>query len=686
MIKIPGQSRQHSTPNNSDLFGTINYTKNINLDEEGYVKLSSRTISILSERDDGDVGLPVAFGRSGSIDGTLTFYVQTADKAFTTDITETAITNTQDASSPQYTIDSHGRWFHNLWVTTEDNDFFVGSGGSYTDKGNLTTLKSHPVEVFKNRNSICFGDGNTVVQYTESGGTFTASTTLTLPAGFEVIKLAYSNNKMGVLTILDPDTNSGTNEQALFFLWDGATTSAEQGLPIGSDKGVDIVSYKGSFAVLTRTGQLLFYTGGGFTPLANFPFYFKNLDWGTSYGKDSFGDILQVEGDLIYIHFNGGFTSSGNRYERHSQESPAGIWCYDPKIGLYHRYSPSVSQASMLTVTSGNINTTTNVLTKSAGTIPPTGSPVKYLSSKTIGQNIGGLATPTVYYIIKSSATEFKLATSKVNADAGSAVDITSTGAANNYFMALEELDYGQLHENRAGAVDFVGGKKQQFDHLIVGADLTDYDSSTGATSDTVCVTCPGFENRGYFVTVKMPSEGVTDKGQKVVVKYRPLRSGDAVYVKVKDRTLSGLPVSTHQGRSSSTNLCTWLAADTFSTTADLSDALTAYTAGHQLECEVIAGAGSGVLAKVSTVTYDAGTYSVALAEDVVGAATSRYCDVIIDNWKELGSITSSDTEGYKQFAVETSKPWVKFKVELRGVETTVEEVQFINSVHKPSA
>ena len=199
-------------------------------------------------------------------------------------------------------------------------------------------------------------------------------------------------------------------------------------------------------------------------------------------------------------------------------------------------------------------------------------------------------------------------------------------------------------------------------------------------------LTVPEFDNRGYFVTPKMQSQEITDKAQKVYVKYRTLKANDSIHVKVKYKDILGLPVSTPQATTALPNQCSWTGTNAFSTTANLADALTAYTAGEELECEVIAGAGAGTLTKISEIAYGAGTYTVTLAESPDGAAASRYCDVLIDNWTYLGSITSTDLSGYKEFLIGRTSTWFKFKVELRGVDTTVEEVQLINSEHKPSA
>lgn len=693
MIKIPN-SGQHSVPNNSDLFGTLWYTKNITLDEEGYLKLSPRAISIQSEKDTTNIRLPVAFGRKNSntsiIPQTEFALTQSGTKGYWVVLSEGGINFNVDIGTgvPTLSADSHGKWYRNLWHVTDDAALYSKAGiadvQTYTSRAALTTGKAHPIEVFKNRDTICVGNGNVVKQYTNA---YAASTDLTLQTDFEVIGLSYSNYQMGVLTMLSPDTNSGMNQDPYFFVWSGATTEAEAGVPIGSDKAIAIAPFRGSWVMLTRSGQFKYWTGGGFSPLTttsgaeiSLPFYFQKLLWGQSYSRDLLGDVLQVDGDVIYLNFNGLLNSYGKNYEQYLQNCPGGVWCVDLTVGVYHRASPSISPASILTVTSANVNTTTDIMTTTAGTIPSTGSPVKYVFDRS--SQIGGLTTPTVYYCIKHTATTFSLATTKANADSGVKINLTSTGAANNYFLALEIYDYGQNIATKSGAMALFDVDSGVYEQMIFGAELNDY--NTTGDMNHVNVLCDGFENRGYFVTPKIRSNKVEDVLQTVYEHFRPLDTNDKLMLKYKDREIIGLPVSTPQGRSATRNQCSWTGANAFSTTADLSDAKTAFDAGNDLECEIIAGAGAGILVKITDISENSGTYAVTLEENVTGATTGRYCDVLIDNWKVIGTITSSDTDNYKRLTVNNSKSsWFKLKGELRGVGTTMEMLHIVNQTHK---
>lgn len=103
-------------------------------------------------------------------------------------------------------------------------------------------------------------------------------------------------------------------------------------------------------------------------------------------------------------------------------------------------YSPSATRQLNVIPTTAGVNITTDVFTC---TIYPvwatsiyTGMQVIYYND-TAGANIAPLVYGTYYYVIKVSATTFKLATTAANATAGVAINITavSTGAVAHTFL-----------------------------------------------------------------------------------------------------------------------------------------------------------------------------------------------------------------------------------------------------------
>lgn len=691
MIKIPNENR-FVQPNSSDLNGNIWYTKNINFDEEGYLNLSSRAFSIATQKTTGNVALPLAFGRATlftATDSTDWAVTQNAQKGYWLSLSEESIAVNIDVgiNAPTLSADSHGVWYNNLWAVTSDTDFWtkegIGDSQTYTDRGNLTTSKVHPMCVNENQNYLCVGNGNFVNQYNSSYVDQT-DFKLELPSHFEVVALAYSNFHIGVATMLNDSTDSlNQNTEARFFVWEGNSTRAQYSIPVGSDMIIGVTPYMGSFALLTRAGQLLMWNGGGgFQVLASLPFYYVDKLHAKSYQREMFGDFMKAEGDVIYINWTGILNAFGLKYEAVLPNNPGGILCYDPKVGIYHRYSPSISPGYLIEVLTGGVNTTTDIITANSGTVPTTGNQIKYLTRTDL---IGGLTSPKIYYVIRHTSTTFSLAETYDDAVDGNKVNLTSQSSDSSYFLGLEHYDYGQSITTKSGAVALVGKINGIQDHLIFGSELNDYET----TGDYYHwnQTVAGFDNVGYFVTPKITTDNLEDVLQKINQAYRPLKENDSIILKYKGREYLNLPISTPQLRTSTRNQCSWTSSTVFTTTADISSAKTAFDAGVELECEIIAGAGGGSMEKITDLTESSGTYTVTLENAVLGAGASRYCDVIIDNWTYLGEITSEDTDNYKNISAIDgfTSSWFKLKFILKGSDVSMYLSKIINAIHMES-
>ena len=205
-IKISSNNKKIVVSAKSDLLGNIHYTKNLNLNKDGYVELSSRTISVFSELNSANLRLPVAFGRKSVFQTSVDYFVTTAgQKGYWLTLIDSGNTLNVDVSAGVATLDSttNGCWFQNLWTYTNDTDFFtrsaISDAGTTTDRGNLTSGKEHPIATFVNKNSLTIGDGNTVKLYDTS---YSNTKTLTLLSEFEVVGLSYSNKSMGFIVIL----------------------------------------------------------------------------------------------------------------------------------------------------------------------------------------------------------------------------------------------------------------------------------------------------------------------------------------------------------------------------------------------------------------------------------------------------------------------------------------------------
>lgn len=682
MAKIPNTDKKYSQPNNSDLFGNIYYSKNLNFDEEGYIKLSPRAVSLVNSEDNTDFNIPVAFGRKQ----TGEFEVATTEDPFEIQINDgqgieaNLDDDNDDDAPPAFDFDSHGKWWQNRWYVTDATLLMYKtlSGGNWTDTAiSLTSAVRHPLEVFRNRVTMCVGNGNVVKQINTS---HSETTNLTLPAEFQVTSLAYNNNRMAVATKMADTTSgvTGINSEAYFFVWDGTTSSAGQLFGVGSDFIVHVVPYKSSFLLLTRTGLGLYFNGGGFDPLFELPVYFTDAVWGDSVNPETLGDTMVVDGDIVYININNATERYGRKGEEVLPNAPGGVMCYDPKVGLYHRWSPSISKAYRVTVATSGTNTSTNVLTASAGTIASTGSPVKYIYNP--GDKIGGLTIGKVYYCIKLTSSTFQLAETRQEAMNGVAIDLTSAASSNNYFLHVELKDYGASYMQRTGAVALSEVPDLALDSIVFGGEYQD--SATTGGIEHLCFTVKEFQNIGYYVTPKITSQTVLDTYKNGFIRHFPLKDEEYIEVKMKTKEYVGLPVTTPQHG----DHCTWSGTNELYTSADLAEAKAYLDAGGELECEITAGAGAGQMAQILSMGFGNDTYSLVLDEEIEGVEAGDICDVLIENWQKLYRITSTEQkQGYSEVATgENNKSTgAKFKVIMKGSDIKIEETNLPNEPYK---
>jgi hypothetical protein len=684
MANIFPKNGRWTQTNNSNRIGSLSYSRNINLDSEGCIKLSPRTVNLMDDTgnvastSDAQFGTPIALGRT-SIGN---FYVATTDSQFNLDVDNTTKTIAEDTSpdNPALTDRSHGAWWQNRWYVslTSSVSYLAGTWTAGVITG-LSTSFRHYMAVFKNRNTLCVSNGNVLKQYNSD---HSASVDLTIPADFEITGVAYNNQRVGIVTRLGT-SSAGQNQSSMFYIWDGTTTGNNGDAEIGADFALGIVAYKSSFVVLTNEGQLLYWNGGGFDELASFPFYFDSQKLGDLINHITLGDIIKVEGDVIYINIGIQLSPSTKKGESPKPNSPAGVWCFDPKVGLYHRWSASNSKCYLHTITTGNINTTTNVFT-TTNVIPPTGNPVRL----TYSGGVVGITEGNTYYVIKLSSTTFKLASTKALALAETGIDITATGADSSYFWMYDIVDYGILIAEQGSKVGTIG---------IWGNDETNYSVATEvlfggnylnrslSSQSNLCSSVPFLPNVGYFVLTSPPTGHVSDNIVKAVVKYKPLDVDDKIIVKVKNKDILNIPYGSPQYVSqSASGEATWSSEYVFTTTGNLADVKTAFDAGEEMELELIAGAGSGQIIKITNITESSGTYTVQTEEFAVGATIGSKSYFIIDNWKVCGSADhTSQSDGILEVAISKTGKSPEVKVEMRGYNVTIQDAFIDNKPHK---
>lgn len=679
MIKIPTEGKWLQS-NRSDRKGSISRSRNINLDKEGYLKLSPRSVLLFDDRTDTtnvadqDFNFPVAFGRYDVGD----FRIATTDEPFNLSISNTtkSIAEDTDSNNPNLTFNSHGVWFQNRWYTSLDTSISYNDSGTWT-AGVITGLTSgirHYMTVFKNKRALAVSNGNTVKLYDTSHALLS---TLTLPPDYEIIGIAYNNYTLGIITRLGGDTE-GQNSECFFFVWNGSNAEASTGVGMGSYTSFCLFPYQSSFAIINSSGQLLKWNGGGFDILDNFPFYLEENRWGDLLNHLSYGDNIVVDGETILINIGFDLDGVSKKEERYLPNNPSGVWCYDPSPGLYHRTSPSISRSYVKSITDPSVDLTTNIFT-ATGTIPATGNPAMLTNG-----SVGGLSYRTVYWIIKLSSTTFQLASTKDLAMNGVAMDITSVSSFINIWM-YDLLDFGATYTEKTGAIALYDSSSRAFKDYLFGGRYLD---ETLNTFIGLCSNVPTLENRGYFVTPRIFTDSKVENIDKYIIKHRPLDVEDKIIVKVKKRQILELPTISPNAANDDESI--WSSSTECYTSTDLSEAkayLDTATAGNELEMELIAGVGAGQMVKVSEISFGGGVYSIVLAESVIGASPGMKSYFVIENWTKISEANylNQDPDGVFSFQIAANSKAIEVKVELRGYDVTIEDTNLINRTHKPS-
>jgi len=104
-------------------------------------------------------------------------------------------------------------------------------------------------------------------------------------------------------------------------------------------------------------------------------------------------------------------------------------------------------------------------------------------------------------------------------------------------------------------------------------------------------------------------------------------------------------------------------------------------------EIEIVAGKGAGTLTHVTAISLSTGTWTVTVDEAFIFAVASDKFYFVVDNWKKLATVTKANSLGknyYRQVIDDAKSKFIQFKVELRGVDVTIEEMQVGNKTHIP--
>ena len=655
------QAKTHVQSNLNEYSGTIYQTKNISFDS-GYISLAERSYAQTTTDDDADLVNADAILASNSNIYVNSHEVFVGTMRFDSNFSDIS----GHTNRPTPSVEEDVVYFNGTEVVSDGTSIYYRSASTTWTKVSISGAPfstSNPtcMAVFHSANQLAVGNSNCVKFINTSWSV--SATVLTLPNEYQVSSLVSSGNQLFIFT------RSTYGGEARLFIVNGIKTTHDYSYGIGTFEVFSGVSFKSSVVGIDALGRIMRFSGGGFEMLAALPIFVSKEEWADSqndYSKVS-NRGLSVDGDLLFINVS----SQVQHISKYNLPNfPSGVWCYDSATGsLYQRYSPTYTRIQTISGLSVTVNATNNTFTLTSGNLNSvvTGMPVVY--DYVSGSAIPELKNSTQYFIIKTSSTVFKLATTYANALAGTAIDITDVGTISQKFYVFLENDYGwSYYDNRSTVASLNNTlfNSDETGRVVMTANL--FAKQSQSTNKTViCGITPILNNRGYYIQQRVFSENVTDSFPGISLKFKPLGAEDKIIIKYKVLDKYGIPFSSLVGNSSNW-IATWTDTDTFTTTADMSLA----SVGDEIE--IIAGVGAGVLSHISSLSYNAGTWTVNLTEGYPFAVSGDVFYFNVDNWTYFDSIDNSNTSNYYVKSLGVNGKFIAIKVELRGVGTMIEE------------
>lgn len=649
--------------NKGDFSGFIKESKNIDLTQEGYIKLAPAPFALTTTDDDAQFTQADAM----NIVGNYPYIVSSKLFYLLNDPFGKLVNLSSDTGIPSPATKQDIVKFSGKKILSYGTSIYYATSSTWTEK-NLSLDNSYrtSLAVFDSYSSLLVGNSNIIKKLDTS---FNVTLTLTLPSNYIVTSIAVNDNIAYIGTI-DLD-----NKEAKLFLWNAQQAGWNNSIGCQDYCILSVKKFESSCIILTSHGKLLQFNGSSFTELAVFPIYHKDIEWQSGQLQKSVNRGMFVDKDNIYVYV---LARNITLDQQFYPPFKSGIWMYNKNNGLSNYSAISYTQIQSETIATTAVDTTNNIITVASA--PVTGTPLLYYASS--GTVLGGLQEGICYFCIKVSSTTIKLATSLKNALAGTAIDLTGTGNNSQKLKIFNTNDYGwsfvpNTTGNEGSVIKVPAGVKETSynynDYLYFTGVLYAKQSTTEKT--VFCATSPLIPNRGYFTTPKLQSESIEDVLDNFTIKYKELRDGEKIIVKYKNKDKVGYPI--HYKRTNLTGVTgTWTDTNTFTTTGDLSSV----SVGD--EVELVGGVGSGFSAHITSISYNSGTYTVNLGEDFIFAVSGDKFYFVIDNWTFVKEITNETQTGdcYDSFTFNAQGKSIEFKIEMFGVGVTIEELIVSNS------
>jgi hypothetical protein len=648
-VQIPDKSsKKWSASQVSDLFGNIARSKNLDFDKKGYLDLAPKPMVLYSEAESADFDVVVCIEMDDS-----TVYVITTDDVWSISLQsgEPNASALTGGSPPNVSFNSDASWFNRTLHVSGSTTIHDVASGTWTSRvTGLSSSYPHPLCVSEHQQYLAVGNGSSVRLYNTS---YSLVTTCTIPSDQVVEWIRWRNNQLYFGT---RNINGGS---CRLYIWNGAGTAANQGFGYPCDWFYSGCEFNNAIVVVASTGQILQFTGAGFSQIAAFPVYYKKKNWNSSASTSNLmGKVtsrgMVAKGSRLYINVDATITNSSYGESSNIIDFPSGLWVLDLEVGLYHKAGYGNKTYTDVAVSSRS----TNTLTLASAISFETGDPICFTNLPAIT----GINDGQIYYAIKVSSTQLKVAVTAAQAIANSEATLGGTPLGSDTMCIDNYRSVGATHCQRSGGIAL-------FSRIVPEGFFANEVIWGGAVNDnlgnelTSLMSFGMGRNVGSITFPKVEAGEIKDIFNKIVAKYPKVELATQQYI-VKYKIVDRLSFPVQGG----TDEATWLSSTSFTLDPQY------YECGNiQVgdEVEFTEGAAAGYTAHVATITP--GTpYTFTIDEAMPDVAASDLSEVSFDNFTKYKTIsTAADAvacaEGLKEMILGKKSKWLQVKIELRG-------------------
>lgn len=358
-IIIPNpQTKTWTQPNNSDVFGTIYMSQNLDIQENySRMRIGKRLIVNAQDTDSGleKMHNPVAFavanntlwtlGGTTAGDGRVYYNSNTElTNNFGVDVLSNSPTDI-DSRYSDMVLGSNG----NLYCTSGDALYELNfSTGWDATPYSLTIGGPHMLAVYASRLYVSNG-GNTIVSSDISTTAYGALTTIgnsySIQLGLDtdasiITFIKASASRLWIGTV---NTRGG---KGYIYEWDGQSTLATRSYRLESSGALSCVIKDEIPYVVDTNGDLIAFNGGTFQKLVGFNrkknkarLYNATRGDNTRFIHPNGMSVINGRVNILINNLNGDYAGTVE------EQIPSGIWEYTPENGLIHKHGFTLAKA-----------------------------------------------------------------------------------------------------------------------------------------------------------------------------------------------------------------------------------------------------------------------------------------------------------------------------------------------------